>query len=623
MSLFDRFIRGSSNSTDGRSTNYDIIDGLDTIKETVESGSTSTDTNNTKNASTASSNTNIKETSILEDKRQEGLLGNKVIQSVSEEVNESTINHSPSEITKLIADGGNNTSQILLGLRESYSNLQTYAENEEMSKDPIIGSVMEVMADDSCQINEKTGNIVDVECDDDKTQRFLTDFLYNNVNISDRVWTWAYNIAKHGDMKLRRMEYYAGSFNNGVKSVYYEDVTNPYAVSRIEYMGNVLGYEDEDIDDFIMNSYASTGTGDISTNNPYNLKNNASTLADNREALLRQGGANVGNRAVFERADDFVHFMSSKLSKRDKIYLNVRDNQTNKTEIIRCYRVEGSSLVDNARYIFRINNLLDNMLILSRVARSTQYNLVKVEVGNASPGQTQDILSRTRRTLEGTTRLRKNSGMNTDASPIPINSNVYIPTRDGKGDVTVESVGDSVDVRSIVDIDYFRDKEFATLKVPKQYMGFEEALGSTLGNNSLVKMDLRYARSVQRLQTILINGITALCNNYLLYRGRGKLIGTFKIKMAQLVTSENAGHIDDFTTLMQACDSSSQVLETYKSYIDKAKWFNQLLNMGGITPANVGSEKFMQILKAIKDGTYKEEDFKEEESEEDTNSGWR
>ena len=260
------------------------------------------------------------------------------------------------------------------------------------------------------------------------------------------------------------------------------------------------------------------------------------------------------------------------------------------------------------------------MLVLSRIARSTQYNLVKIEVGNASPGKTQQILMDTRRRIEGSTKIKKNVGMRTDPSPIPVNSNVYIPLRDGKGDVNIESVGDNVDVRSIVDVDYFKDKEFAALKVPKQYLGFDEAL-SSLATNSLVKMDLRYARSVQRVQNILINGIKALCNNYLRYRGRNSDVGKFRVKMRPLSTSENSSRIEEFITNMQAVDSVNGLMQEYGDYIDKPKMLKSLLNMVGISPSEIASEEFATILKEIEEGKYKESEHKKANTEEEE-EGW-
>ena len=227
-----------------------------------------------------------------------------------------------------------------------------------------------------------------------------------------------------------------------------------------------------------------------------------------------------------------------------------------------------------------------------------------------------------RRRIEGQTKMRKNVGIKSDVSPIPINSNIYIPLRDGKGDIQVDSVNDNTDIRAIADIDYFKDKEFATVKVPKFYLGFDSESSSILGNNSLVKFDARYARSVQRVIQILIRGITDLCNNYLRYRGKYDDVGKFEIKMRPLDSADLINRIEELMVNMQAIDAArASLVEGFPEYIDKAKLLKSLLNMVGISPTDVASEEFLQILKELEDGTYKEENHKKDSEEEESGNG--
>ena len=80
---------------------------------------------------------------------------------------------------------------------------------DEKEANKIYSSAMEIIADDACQRDERTNHVVDIESDDESLQRFLQDFLTNNVNIEDRIWGWTFEVVKHGDLKLRRREYYA------------------------------------------------------------------------------------------------------------------------------------------------------------------------------------------------------------------------------------------------------------------------------------------------------------------------------------------------------------------------------------------------------------------------------
>lgn len=572
---------------------YDLFFGKRGISETTTQGDIIEEVGSIKENKI---NDTISEVRISEDVSNNFLGGN--VESIQyPKVNEGAATFSPSEIKNFLGAGDEDGINTLLSaLRSTDIGLESlFIENEEMSRDSVIGSAIEIMADDACQRDETTGKFVTISSPDEDLKKFLEGFLENTIRIDERIWTWAYEIIKHGDLKLRRCEYNANGDINSVRAVYYEDVINPYLVSRIEYMGNILGFEDSEAD---LGSYSY-----------YNKSGNV---------VGRNGGSMTGT-SRFENEDAFIHFLSSKLARREKISLSVRRGE--EVEQVSCYRVVGTSLVDNVRQIFRIMMMLDNMLVLSRIARSTQFNLVKIEVGEANPGKTQQILSDVRRRFEGNTSLRKDLGFRTDPSPVPINSYLYIPTRDGKGDVTVDSVGDSVDISSIVDIDYFTDKEFAALKVPKQYLGFAESLGS-LGTNSLVKMDLRYARSVQRVQHILINGITALCKNYLQFRGRIEDMEKFTVEMRPLPTSETASRIEEVSTNLQMVDSSSQFLEANADYIDKAKWLITMLNLIDIDPTVVGTEKFKQIINDIDSGTYDESKYKEVKKDEEDDKEW-
>lgn len=541
--FFDLFRRG--NLDDSNSQQSAIIEDLDKVKE-----------------QSSKHMQKVYESHIDEDISDNGLLSGNI-----ETITESVVQHSAEDVSRLISNDDYYSDQLLSTLRTGYNLDETYYENEEMSRDSVIGGAMEVITDDACQRDERSQKFVMVDSSDEKLAKFLQDFLDNNVGIDNRIWTWAFGIVEHGDFKLRRCEYYIGTHEDGVKNVYYEDVLNPYKVTRIEYMGKVLGFRDEDLED---------------------------------------------NKTTFEKADKFVHFLSVKNSRREKVRVSFK-NQDNELESVTCYKVFGTSLMDNARYIYRIVNLLDNMLILARVARSTQYNLVKIEVGNASPAKTQQILSDVRRRFEGATKMKKNTALKTDPSPIPINSNIYLPTREGKGEIVVDSISNDADLHSIVDIDYFKDKEFATLRVPKAYLGFSSDDLSTLANNSLLRMDARYARSVQRVQSILINGITDLCKNYLDYRGRHSDTTNFSIRMRALNTVDSMDKIETFMTSMQAFDSLNGFLETYGQYIDKAKVLKSTLNLVGLSPSEIASEEFLQILKEMEEGTYKEENHKPKE----------
>ena len=66
----------------------------------------------------------------------------------------------------------------------------------------------------------------------------------------------------------------------------------------------------------------------------------------------------------------------------------------------------------------------------------------------------------------------------------------------------------------ITDVEYLRDKLFAALKVPKAFMGYDE---NTDGKATLAAQDIRFARTVERIQRIVVSELykIALVHLYL------------------------------------------------------------------------------------------------------------
>ena len=114
--------------------------------------------------------------------------------------------------------------------------------------------------------------------------------------------------------------------------------------------------------------------------------------------------------------------------------------------------------------------------------------------------------------------------------PVPYGQNIYIPVRNGKGDVTHDIVGGDVEIKDIVDIEYFRNKLFAALRVPKAFLGLEEAMPGGIGNQSLTRIDIRFARTVRRVKNILCAGITDVLDFYCDVTGNEEWKGTFRVE---------------------------------------------------------------------------------------------
>jgi len=88
-----------------------------------------------------------------------------------------------------------------------------------------------------------------------------------------------------------------------------------------------------------------------------------------------------------------------------------------------------------------------------------------------------------------------------------------MPVRQEKGKVTQEDYSTSADIKDITDVEYFRDKLFSGLRVPRQFLGYGEMLPGVGSAGSLMRVDVRYSRTVKRLRRRIREGIKQLIDN--------------------------------------------------------------------------------------------------------------
>lgn len=224
---------------------------------------------------------------------------------------------------------------------------------------------------------------------------------------------------------------------------------------------------------------------------------------------------------------------------------------------------KGESLLKNARTAFQVLSALEDILIMSRLTRSILYRIFSVEVDNYTEKETDYVLNELKRRIkmDETIDLKKQV-YDSELTGLPLGDSIFIPVRNGVGSIKIDTVGGDVEFRNAIDLDYFKDKLFAGLKIPKAFLGFETDLPGGLGSTSLVRMDIRYARTVKSLQHTISEGIHDICEMYLkLTRSESvvsKLPG-FRVMMTSINTSEDMERVESNAKRLETVD---KVVET-------------------------------------------------------------
>ena len=96
-----------------------------------------------------------------------------------------------------------------------------------------------------------------------------------------------------------------------------------------------------------------------------------------------------------------------------------------------------------------------------------------------------------------------------------ITEDFFLPVRGGDSGTRIESLpGLAYD--AVEDIEYLKNKLLAALRVPKAFLGYEESLGSKA---TLAAEDVRFARTIERIQRITISELTKIAIVHLYAQG--------------------------------------------------------------------------------------------------------
>lgn len=439
-----------------------------------------------------------------------------------------------------------NVWQLISKLRDLNNNYKyKYAEYEAMADDVIIQSALELYADDSTQVDTKTERIVMIESEDKTLAADLNAFL-ESIEIESRIWNWAYSVSQYGDYFLKL---YVDPDTHDIRI---DDNTDPSLIMDLYEDGIRVGYAEEDTSEY------------------RNLKHRSNPN---------------GLDLIISSPDNFVHFMIRKSAKYDILELPIQDEtDENGDPLIRKFTVvRGVSMVEGVRSIFRILQLLEDSLLAARIAKAEFIRVFNVEVGDSTPAQTTDTINSVKNLFDSKATFDVNSGRYVSTKAYrPIGDPIFNPTRNGKGSVTHENIGGDFQVRDIVDIDYFKNKLFSGLKIPKALLGFEESLPGGLGDNTLTRLDIRYSRSVKRVQNSLIVGIKDLCKIWLRVNNYSN-DSDFKVVLQAPSTAEELGRLTEMDQKMSTISSSVRTLsEAFGEYLNLPKvfkvFFDQYIN---------------------------------------------
>ena len=189
----------------------------------------------------------------------------------------------------------------------------------------------------------------------------------------------------------------------------------------------------------------------------------------------------------------------------------------------------GSSILEPARRIWRQLTLLEDAMMAYRIVRSPERRVFYIDIGNIAP---QDVEQHMQRVI---TSMKRNQVVDSATgrvdlryNPLSVEEDYFLPVRGGETSTRIENLPGGTFTGDIDDVKYLRDKLFAALKVPQSYLSTGE--GSDEEKTTLAQKDVRFARTIQRLQRSVISELEKMAVIHLYTLGfRGDDLVSFKL----------------------------------------------------------------------------------------------
>jgi hypothetical protein len=399
-----------------------------------------------------------------------------------------------------------NSATSLYGYQNSFNYQMLrptlYSEYDAMDTDAIIASALDIIADESTLKNDM-GEVLQIRSSDEDIQKILYNLFYDVLNIEFNLWPWVRNMCKYGDffLKLEIAEKY-GVYNVIPYSAYHierqegYDLQNPASI-RFRF----------DPDGVAASSYGY-----------YNVPNTG----------------NPTNEIYFDNYE-VAHFRLL--------------TDTN-------FLPYGRSYLEPGRKLFKQYTLMEDAMLIHRIVRAPEKRIFYINVGNIAPTEVENFMQKTISKMKRTPYIDQQTGeYNLKYNMQNLLEDFYIPIR-GNDQATKIDTLQGLQYDGITDVEYLRDKLFAALKIPKAFLGYEKDL---TGKATLAAEDIRFARTIDRIQRIILSELNKIALVHLYTQGyTAESLTNFELSL----TTPSIIYDQERVALMkEKVDLSNQILE--------------------------------------------------------------
>ncbi len=336
--------------------------------------------------------------------------------------------------------------------------LALFKDYETMDSDPIISSALDIYSDESTMKSEY-GSVLNVKTENNNIKEILNNLFYDIMNIEFTLWPWVRNMVKYGDFFL------------------YLDINEKYGITNVVPLSpyEIIRSEGEEAD------------------NPYYTKFYLESI-EGAHPYFGQRSTSGKGKIEFENFQ-IAHFRLS--------------NDSN-------FFPYGKSMIEGTRKIWKQLTLMEDAMLIHRIMRAPSKRVFKIDIGNIPPSEVDNYMQRIINKMKKTPFVDEASGeYNLKYNIQNLTEDFFMPVRGGDSGTEISELG-GIDYDSTEDIEYLKNKLLASLRIPKAFLGFDENMG---GKATLAAEDVRFARTIERIQRIIVSELTKIAVVHLYAQG--------------------------------------------------------------------------------------------------------
>lgn len=345
-----------------------------------------------------------------------------------------------------------------------------YRDADLMDWFPEIGAALDIVAEESCVINDKS-NLINITSKSERIKSILEDLFVNRLDVHIMLPMICRAMCKYG---------------------------NNFMLLNVNDQNGVMGWKQLPV--YEMERY------EYGMSNPYSSTNLNTDIGD----------VDMSTKFVWVGQNEYIPYRNWQIAHFRLLYDSL-------------FLPYGISYLHKARRHWRMLSLMEDMMLIYRLERSVERRVYKIFVGNIDdadvPAYVNQIADNFKRTpivdpATGQVDLRKNI--------LDVSQDIFIPVRDEAAPNPIDTLPAAQNLTAMDDIKFVQNKVLTALRMPKAFLNFEESAGD--GKN-LSLMDIRFARTVARIQQALLMELTKIATIHLYLLGFTDDLTNFNLTM--------------------------------------------------------------------------------------------